>query len=508
MPPDLKRPKITDAKKYKGAGLLVQWVEVEGPLLGAWPPESHQRLFGNLGFAPIPEDQKAPKEKEKKKKGVPVKERPAYTVVSANPMEDARRILSDFIPRVFRRPATDQDVKPYLALVRAQLDQKADFEEAMRVGLKGVLCSPEFLFLKENPGRLKSHALACRLSYFLWSSMPDAELLELARTDKLARPDVLRAQVERMLRDPRAANFTSNFLGQWLDLRQIDFTNPDKSLFPEFDRLLKVSMVKETELFFEEILKNDLSLLNFVDSDFTILNERLAEHYRIPGVVGQEFRKVKLPAGSVRGGVLTQASVLKVTANGTTTSPVIRGNWVLKNIIGRPSPPPPPNVPAVEPDIRGTTTIRDQLAKHRQIASCASCHSKIDPPGFALECFDPIGNLREHYRVLNDTGKRVDVFVKGNHVRYRQGPPVDASGEMPDGKRFKNIFEFKKVLLEDKDQLARCLTEKLVTYATGGRIRPADRQVVNELVASIREKNYGLRSLIHEITQSPIFLNK
>jgi hypothetical protein len=181
---------------------------------------------------------------------------------------------------------------------------------------------------------------------------------------------------------------------------------------------------------------------------------------------------------------------------------------VLKNIVGRPSPPPPPNVPAVEPDIRGTTTIREQLAKHRQIASCAGCHNKIDPPGFALECFDPIGNLRDYYRIMGDNGKRVDVHVKGAHVRYKQGPAVDASGEMPDGKRFKNIADFKRILLEDKDQIARCLTEKLLTYATGGRIRPADGQIVTEIVAGVRDKNYGLRSLIHEVIQSPIFLNK
>ena len=209
-------------------------------------------------------------------------------VTSAKPVEDAGRILRDFIPRAYRRPATDEDVKPYLALVRAQLEQKADFEESVRVGLKAVLCSPEFLFLKENPGRLNAHALACRLSYFLWSSMPDAELLDLA---KIRQADPTRKcctpRSNECCAIPRSANFTANFLGQWLDLRQIDFTTPDKGLFPEFDPLLKVSMVKETELFFEEILKNDLSLLNFVDSDFTILNERLAVHYGIPAWSGR-----------------------------------------------------------------------------------------------------------------------------------------------------------------------------------------------------------------------------
>ena len=197
-----------------------------------------------------------------------------------------------------------------------------------------------------------------------------------------------------MLKSPKSSAFTKNFTGQWLDLRDIDFTEPDANLYPEFDELLRISMVKETELFFEEILEKNLSLVNFVDSDFTFLNGRLASHYGIDGVEGQAFRKVNLPPDSSRGGLLTQASVLKVTANGTYTSPVLRGAWILENILGQPTSPPPDNVGSIEPDIRGATTIRQQLAKHRDIESCAACHRKIDPPGFALECFDPIGGFR------------------------------------------------------------------------------------------------------------------
>ena len=319
-------------------------------------------------------------------------------VVSDRPLVDAERILTAFTRRAFRRTVTADDVAPFVAIVQAKLAEGYSFEPAMRAALKGVLISPEFLFLRERPGKLDDFALACRLSYFLWSTMPDDELFTLAEQQKLSRPDVLRQQVERLLASPKAAAFTENFVGQWLALREIDATEPSHILYPEFDHLLKVSMIRETELFFDEVLKNDLSLTNFVASDFTMLNGRLARHYGIPGVDGWEFQKKTLPPGSHRGGVLTMASVLKVTANGTTTSPVLRGAWVLDRILGTPPPPPPDNVPAIDPDIRGARTIREQLAKHRSIESCAACHRKIDPPGFALESFDCIGGWRDNYR--------------------------------------------------------------------------------------------------------------
>ena len=414
MPPDVEK---VGAENYKGPGLVVQWVDVEGPLLDSWPPASHRRLFGDLPQAPVAG---RPNRRE---------------VVSQQPLVDAERILRDFARRAFRRPVTDEDIKPFLARVEGQAGRRSDsFEQAMRVGLKAVLVSPHFLFLREKPGKLDDFALASRLSYFLWSSMPDEELLALAEQGKLSEPDVLREQVERMLQDPKAAAFTENFAGQWLGLRAIDATMPDRMLYPEFDDILKVAMVKETLLFFDEVLKNDLSLTNFVDSDFTMLNGRLARHYGIPGVEGLEFRKVALPPESHRGGVLTMASVLKVTANGTTTSPILRGAWVLDRILGTPPPKPTVDVEAVEPDIRGATTIRDQLAKHRQNAECASCHVKIDPPGFALESFDVIGGWREHYRSI---GEGEPVIVDGRKMRYLNGPAVDAADVLPDGRRFR-----------------------------------------------------------------------
>jgi hypothetical protein len=475
------------AENYKGPGLAIQWVEIEGPLHETWPPPSHRRLFGDLKQSPTADD------------------RNRLEVVSKQPLVDADALLRSFVRRAFRRTITDADVKPFLARVKAKLDAGFSFEQAMRVGYKAVLVSPHFLFLREKPGQLDDFALASRLSYFVWSSTPDEELLGLAEKGKLREADTLRTQVERMLKDSRASAFPTNFAGQWLSLRNIDATAPDPALYPEYDDVLKVAMVKETLLFFEEVLKNDLSLTNFVSSDFTMLNGRLARHYGIPGVTGQEFKKVALPKDSHRGGVLTMASVMKVTANGTTTSPVLRGAWVLDRILGTPPPKPTVDVEAVEPDIRGATTIREQLAKHRQRAECAGCHAKIDPPGFALESFDVIGGWRDYYRSV---GKGGPAIVNGRTMRYKKGPDVDAGDVMPDGAKFANIDEFKQLLLQDKDQLARALTEKLLTYGTGAAPGKSDRTEIDAIVAKVRDNKYGFRTLVHEVVQSKIFQQK
>jgi len=484
IPPDVQK---IGAENYKGPGLVVQWVDVEGPLHETWPPAAHTRLLGDLKQQPVPEA------------------RDRREVVSEQPLVDARRILGDFARRAFRRPVTDADIRPFVERFQTKLAAGDSFETALRVGLKGVLVSPHFLFLREKPGALDDYALATRLSYFLWSSMPDDALFAAAAAGELRRPDVLRAQVERMLKHEKAAAFTHNFAGQWLGLRAIDDTMPDRMLYPEFDDVLKTSMVKEVFLFFDEVLKNDLSLTNFVASDFTILNGRLAEHYGIDGFEGLEFRKASLPADSRRGGVLTMGAVLKVTANGTTTSPILRGAWVLDRILGTPPPKPSVDIEAVEPDIRGATTIREQLAKHRSRTECAGCHARIDPPGFALENYDVIGGWRERYRSI---GKGDPVVEKGRKRRYLAGPAVDASDVLTDGRKFHDIDEFKQLLLADKDQLARALAEKLLTYATGATPTIADREDVEGIVTRVRDKNYGFRALVHEITQSKTFQSK
>jgi len=310
-----------------------------------------------------------------------------------------------------------------------------------------------------------------------------------------------------MLADPKSQRFVENFTGQWLDLREIDFTQPDENLYPEFDELLKLSMVEESHRFFAALLEEDLPLQNLIDADFTFLNQRLAEHYGIPGVPGQAFRKVTLPADSVRGGVLTQASLLKVTANGTTTSPVLRGAWVLERLLGQQVPPPPDNIPAVEPDIRGATTLREQLALHQQAASCAVCHRQIDPPGFALEHFDVIGRWRDRYRTLGE-GDRPD-YARDPHtyrwVRFRYGAPVDASGTTADGQAFRDIHDFKRLLLADERAIILSFTRQLATYALGRPLGFSDREELARLVDATIAPQAGLRSLLHRLVQSPLF---
>jgi mono/diheme cytochrome c family protein len=487
-----KNKKFPTAEEYKGPGAAVQWIEMEGPLNQTWPPESHRRLFGDLPLVPLP--------KEKGKTTI------AHVVKSTEPEADAERLLRKFATQAYRTPAIDKELKPILTLVRSQLKDGTSFQDALMIGYKAVLCSPYFLYLREEPGKLTDYALASRLSYFLWSSMPDHELFDLAAKNKLSDPAELWKQTERLLRDPKAKALTENFVGQWLGLRQIEDTLPDEKLYPEFDELLQHAMPKETTFFFDEILKHDLSVHNFIDSEFSMLNGRLARHYGILGVEGGEFRKVTLPPESDRGGVLAHASILRVSANGTTTSPVVRGAWVLRNIVGRPPSPPPADVPAVEPDLKGATTIRQLLDKHR-VKGCAECHVKIDPLGFALERFDVIGGRQEFYRSMGK-GPAVDVQVRGKPVNYRKGPAVDATGEMGDGKKYTTFAEFKRLLLEDKDQIARCLTEKLLAYGTGRGTRAGDSAAVEAIVAADRAKNYGLRSLVHEVVQSPVFLNR
>jgi len=509
--------------EHTGSGLRIEWLKIEGPI-NPFPGPAYANLFGNL---PLKAQSIAKAENEGAK---PVFNGKNWTVdnwyadplvpVSAAPKEDAARLIRAFLPRAFRRPVNEVTVQHFVKKVHARLDLKYTFYDAMTYGYKLILSSPDFLLLTDSPSsvanaqgnltstKLDDHALASRLSFFLWSSVPDEELLNTARKGELSRPAVLWAQVERMLNSPKAHRFTENFTGQWLDLRKIDATIPDPQLYSEFDYLLLAAMPKETHLFFEEILRKDLSLLNFVDSDWSMLNERLATLYGIPGVSGDAFRKVILPKDSHRGGVMTQASVLKVTADGTRTSPILRGKWVLERIIGKPPTPPPPDIPSIEPDIRGATTIREQLAKHRDTPACASCHNHIDPPGFALENFDPIGNWREFYRVpVRTKAGIVKLPYAGGRVAYR-GLDVEKGGQTPEGRPFKDIVDYKKIVLLDKDQLARSLTSKLMIYSTGADIEFADREVVEGIVAKLRLKNYGFRTLVHEIVQSRVFLNK
>jgi len=493
-------------KPYRGAGVALDLVESEGPLMGEWPPASYRALFDRL-----------PSELWKAKD--PMAKPPAlvnptgahhnnrFYVVTKDAPAEARRLLRRFMEQAFRRPIVPGEEDPYVELVKPLLQGKLAFQEALLPGFQAVLCAPDFLFLNESPGRLDDWALAARLSYFLWKTTPDEELRRLAAAGQLRNPDVLVAQADRLLDDPRSRNFTDSFLGQWLDLRKITFTQPDSKLYPDFDSWLQDSMLAESFLFFEELLGRDLSVENFVKSDFTFVNQRLAQLYGIPGVTGSAMRRITLPPDSPRGGFLSQAAVLKVTANGSTTSPVIRGAWVRARLLGQSVPPPPPTAGSIDPDTRGTTTIREQLDKHRHDPSCASCHTKIDPPGFALESFDVRGAWRDQYRSL-ETGDSVDLKINNQPVAFKLGRAVDASGRTEEGRAFQNFFEFRELLRTQHNTLARGFVEKLVVFATGAPIQFADRAEVDAVLQRAKAKNYGIRSLLHEVIRSPLFLQK
>ncbi|MBI3856471.1 MAG: DUF1592 domain-containing protein [Planctomycetes bacterium] len=498
------------AAEYVGPGVALDWLEVEGPLIDAWPPESHKRLFGNLPIEKLPEKSDIrPPRRLPLRHTAPFPPKPAldkpdgWSVSSKNPMADASRLLESFLKRAFRRPIPSGELGRYTRIVSERLKLKLSFEESMRAAYKAILCSPDFLFLQERPGPLDGPAIASRLSYLLWNSMPDDALL--AAAGRLGDPEALRVQTDRLLADPRADRFVEDFLDQWLSLRELDATTPDTKLYPEFEVYLRDSMAAETRAFFREMLKQDLSVTEIVDSDWAMLNQRLAEHYGIPGVEGAQVHKTALPPGSHRGGLLTQASVLKVTANGTTTSPVTRGAWVLDRILDRPPQPPPPDLPTIEPDVRGATTIREQLDKHRSNPTCASCHARIDPPGFALESYDVIGGWRTQYR---STGAGSAPPKGARRADYRLAKAVDPSGQLPDGRPFKDVEEFKRLLLADPDAIARGFASKLLVYATGASLTFADRGVVDEIVNRARPKGLGARTILHEVIQSALFKTK
>ena len=473
---------------YQGEGVALRSIHVEGPLVETWPPSNTRQLLTGVEF---------------------VEGEHGYAVqLSKEPMEHVKDIVARLAPLAFRRPARPGEIEAFVKLAKPALEDGRDFLDALRLPLRALLSSPQFIFLDGEPGELEDYALATRLSYFLWKSMPDKELFDLAKKKRLSNPRILTRQVERMLQDEKSERFVEDFVGQWLRLKEIDATLPDKLLYPEYNDTLRLAMLNETRLFFKELVDEDLGVKNFIDSDFTFLNRTLAEHYQIPGVAGQEMRKVEIPKDSPRGGVLTHASILKVTANGTITSPVPRGNFVLNNLLGKPVAAPPPDIGSIEPDTRGATTIRETLAKHRDVASCNQCHKRIDPPGFALESFDPIGGFRSAYRIHDDSLDTPNVFFGVTRGFYGEGLLVDASGVTEEGEPFQGIDEFKHLLLAHEDQVARHFISQLVVFATGGEIEFADRDEINRIIETTKQDDYGVRSIIHEVVQSRLFKNK
>lgn len=493
-------------------GVVFRWMEVEGPLLDAWPPTGHRLLFGDLPMVrresgegtPRPDDEDDPKPRK-------FRPPPGVEVVSESPAADAERLLTGFLRHAYRRPVNEKaELARFLPVFHQAVAKGNRFTDALLAAYTAVLCSPEFLCLHEEPGRLDDHALATRLALFLWNSPPDTELRQLADRGALRRPAVLDEQTERLLDDPKARRFVEAFLDYWLDLRRMQATAPDANLYSDYylDDWLTESATEEPRAFFAELLRDDLPARHLVASDFAMLNERLAAHYGLPTVAGVRLKRTALPADGVRGGLLTQAAVLKVTANGTTTSPVLRGAWVMERILGQKPPPPPPSVPAVEPDIRGATTIRQQLEKHRTLESCGACHAKIDPPGFALENFDVMGGWRDRYR-SESAGERARGLAKsGQKFEFHFALPVDATGNLPDGRPFADIREFKRLLLQDERVIARNLARQLTVYATGAPIGFADRPEIEALLDRSASRDYGVRTLIHELVRSDLFRRK
>jgi len=459
-------------------GVAINWLEIEGPIAPAtWPPPSHRVLFDELGIAPAPQ----------------------------NAPEEARRLLRRFIDRAARGPVPEEAIQKFERLVIARLHKNEPFTEAVLAGYQAFLCSGIFLYLREPQNQFD---IASRLSHFLTNSRPDADLMRQARERRLRTASVLRAEADRLIGGAGFDRFVTSFTDYWLNLRHLRRDDPDLRLYPEYrlDEYLIDSMERETRAFFATMVRDNLPIRTLVQSDFVLVNDRLSRHYGLPEVTGSALRRVALPDQSPLGGLLTQGAILKVTSNGTATSPVLRGAWIMDRIIGEPPPPPPPGVPAVEPDIRGAKTIRDQLALHTQSTTCASCHAKFDPVGLALENFDVLGRWRTRYRGLSE-GERVSgIDHTGHDFSYTNAAPVDASGKLADGRSFRDVRELKAIFAADPRGLARNLLHQLTVYATGTPVRFSDRMEIEKLLDSCAPHGYRTRDLLQSLIQSRIFL--
>jgi hypothetical protein len=403
----------------------------------------------------------------------------------------ARRIISTLTRRAYRRPVTDDDLKLPLAFYE-QGHAEGGFEIGIETALRKILIAPEFLFRVERDAangtvyRVSDVELASRLSFFLWSSIPDDELLDLAARGKLRDANVLEQQVRRMLADSRSASLVDNFGGQWLYLRNLAAIVPDGRMFPMFDDNLRQAFKRETEMFFESIIRENRSVLDLLRADYTFLDERLAKHYGIPGVYGTQFRRVTLPPGSVRGGLLGHGSILLATSYANRTSPVLRGKWVLENIIGTPPPAPPPGVPPLK-EARNedhVPTMRERMVEHRANPACSSCHMLMDPIGLSMENFDAIGRWR----------------VKGE-----DGGPIDSAGGLPNGDTFESVTGLKQALLARSDRFVAAVTEKLLTFALGRGVEPYDRPAVRAIVRNSRPGDYRFETVVLNIVTSTPF---
>jgi len=440
----------------------------EGPIVTQWPPRGYETLVGPFD----------PKSSE---------------------ADNVRGIILHAAQTLFRRPVDPATVEAYHDLYQ-QVKEGEGHESALRQTYKALLASPQFLYQVEFGEGVDPFALASRLSFFLWRSVPDRELLQLAANGQLTDPGILRQQTERMLNDPKAERFITDFVGQWMKTYHVGVMTPDKQLYPEWNDRIASAMVAETEGFFRELVVHDLPLSNLIDSDWTYLNETLANHYQIAGVKGPEMRKVKLDKSqTVRGGLLTQGTFLNVTSNGTATSPIIRGVWVLDHLLGTPTPAPPPDVPALEPDIRGAQTITEQLTLHRDLPQCASCHSRIDPIGLALENFDVVGGWRDNYRILNAErrGRQDSPWVDGSAVQ--------TASEHPHFGAITSFEDLRGTLQEHAHLVYENTAHKLAMFALGRDLTFADDDDIHQIVRDSQAAGMGMRSMIHALVQNDLF---
>lgn len=451
--------------------VFLDYLEVEGPLYDQWPPKSHTTLLFRGEHAD--ED-----------------------------LHYAREIFTRFLPRAWRRPIADHEVDPILHVIQTELENGESFHEAIRVGLTVALTSPKFLYLVEASTvpestirELNNYEIASRLSYFLWSSMPDDELFRAAAAGELSDPVRRAAQVDRLLKDSKADRFVDGFARQWLRTDSFLTFAPDKYLYKEYDQKLADAVVREPLEFFRTILQQDLSALNFIDSDFLVINDRLALHYGIDGVEGEGFQQVMIPDDSPRGGLLAMAGVHQAGSDGIRTKPVSRAVYIREVLFNNPPDPPPPNAGEVEPNIKGERlTVRERLLQHQEIDACAACHRSLDPYGLALENFNVIGTWRD----LQD----------GEDFRGSNRPQIVASGRLPNGSEFRDFDEFRMLLLEQQDRFRRCLAEKLLLYALGRPIEPSDDGTLNQAVADMKAGDDTFRSLIKSLVTSKAFVTK
>jgi hypothetical protein len=494
-------PKNHQASECTGPGLALQGVDIEEP---EWPPPQIQSMLDCMSAETVVALRKFPHAVD------PVSLRAACVA-------DLTTLFRRVAPRFFRRDLTAEEWTAVEQVVVAAYDAgqppRNPLAAALEAGLTALLTAPEFLCLITEPGRLDDFALASRLSYFLWNSCPDDELLRLARERRLSDPVVLAAQTKRLLADPRSDRFVKEFGNQWLGLWGIDSTTPDKDVYPEYDELLRFSSLLETRATLRTMIDENRSVVDMVAPDWAIVNGRLANHYGFSGVAGVALQRIHLPADSFYGGLWTQPAPMKVTANGTITSPVKRGVWVAERLLGVRIPPPPSNIDPVVPDTRGATTLREQLALHSGQGSCRACHAKFDAYGFALESFDVTGGFRERYRIPDPVAATRSTGAAGqgpgtNPRLWREGPAVDASGTTPQGAAFADIRELRGMIAADPGRLARGVARHLVTYATGAAATPADDPAIDAIVREAAANGFGFASLIHAVVQSDVFRHK